>query len=206
MKYLLPLLPLLLALSSCSVWQQQGATDDDESRSLPPAPQYLGTVHQVYPAQKFALLRIIGPIPTPGTTLISHPADGSTVRMGNLVVAEDAAPRSNILAADIRSGTVASGDRVFLYRNISPPDVDEKKPAEQSNLQQSEVAPAPLSVHTAGTANTPQPAVPAAPALPPEPEKTEAVTPRPALPLPPDVPTQAPSYLQDIPSDISQWD
>ena len=48
--------------------QQQNITKDDqqnEANQAPP-PLHLGAVHQVYPAQGFALLRIIGPMPKGG--------------------------------------------------------------------------------------------------------------------------------------------
>lgn len=206
MKYLLPFLSVVMigALSCC---QQQVQPGSEEPAAQPPAPQYLGTVHQVYPSQNFALLRIIGPIPAPGTTIITHPADGSTQRMGNLVVAEDTPARSGMLVADIRSGAVLSGDRVFLYRDIALPDPNAvRKTPEQENAAPEERTPAPLSVRTSGTARpvsmpaeTANPAV-SAPIVEPLPAQP-AITP----PLPPQ-PTQAPSYLNDIPDDVSQWD
>lgn len=83
-------------------------------------PLHLGAVHQVYPQQGFALLRIIGPMPKGGTVLISHPADGSNTRIGNLIVSSEYTTRNNIIAADIRSGEVMRGDRIFQYRSINP--------------------------------------------------------------------------------------
>ena len=126
------LTPLLLAaalLSSCSVLQQQNKDQQQEEERKTPTPLYMGEVHQVYPSQNFALLRIIArPLPQAGETLITHPADGSTARMGNLVVSPDTSPNHDMIAADIRSGTVASGDLVFLYRNIAPPEENNDTP------------------------------------------------------------------------------
>ncbi len=139
--------------SGCVSWFSQkagdGETPPEEKKVLPPL--HLGAVHQVYPAQKFALLRIIGPIPAPGTTLISHPADGSTTRIGNLMVSENSSSRRGMLVADIRSGSVVSGDRVFLYRNIAVPDETdlEKARAQKNNATQGELPkPPPLRIRT----------------------------------------------------------
>lgn len=111
-----------LIQSSCSLTQQQGQTQNDsqvetEDPTQRP-PLYLGSVHQVYPERHFALLRIIGPMPAEGAVLISHPFDGTTDRIGNLCVASGQHSRNGIIAADIRSGVVMKGDRVFQYRNI----------------------------------------------------------------------------------------
>lgn len=124
-----------LLMGACQQQRQNRNDDPKAGKVLPPL--HLGAVHQVYPDQGFVLLRIIGPMPKGGTVLISHPADGSNTRVGNLVVTSDQPPKNNIIAADIRSGTVLKGDRVFMYRNIAAPD---EKPEE-----------------TEGTATTTQP-------------------------------------------------
>lgn len=123
--------PLLLStalLVSCTMELQseQGEQTEEPKITLPP-PLHLGAVHQVYPEQNFALLRLIGPVPAPGTTLISHPADGSNDRVGNLCVSQTMGSRNGIIAADIRSGTVVKGDRVFLYREIAAPEAQEQE-------------------------------------------------------------------------------
>lgn len=115
---------------SCSQMQKQErdeSTSETKEASAPP-PLYLGSVHQVYAADKFALLRIIGPLPPEGTVLITHPTDGSTSRMGNLIVSASANARNNIIAADIRAGQVAKGDRVFKYRSIAAAPIEPKEP------------------------------------------------------------------------------
>lgn len=127
-------LALVLAMacvqSSCSVLQQQKHTQADDKEEekvkiLPPL--HLGAVHQVIPERQFALLRIIGPMPKEGTVLISHPADGATDRVGNLMVSSGQHRRGNIIVADIRSGTVIKGDRVFLYRSIAAGNEEEEE-------------------------------------------------------------------------------
>lgn len=119
-------------LLSCTLQQQQGRSEQTEQAEEPkitlPPPLHLGAVHQVYPEQNFALLRMLGPVPAPGTTLISHPADGSNDRVGNLCVSQTTGSRNGIIAADIRSGTVVKGDRVFLYREIAAPESREQEP------------------------------------------------------------------------------
>lgn len=206
---------LAAVLSSCSWLQPQPKiTRETEDKKNVPAPQYLGTVQQVYPTQKFALLRIIGPIPAPGATVITHPEDGSTSRMGNLVVAKDAAPRGNILAADIRSGDVVSGDRVFLYRNIAAPDPSAPKKNADPAAPQPPAAPKPpvslAPLLPAPTTPLQEPDAPQqlpTPAAADAPEAAAPAQPASTLPQPgvPPTPTQFPGYLNDIPNDISAW-
>lgn len=118
-----------LLLCSCSMMQQQGQQNTEneqqeatEAQQKPPL--YLGSVHQVYPERQFALLRIIGPMPKEGAVLISHPFDGTADRIGNLRVASGQHSRNGIIAADIRSGVVMKGDRIFQYRNIIGDDAE----------------------------------------------------------------------------------
>ena len=167
-------------------------------------PLHLGAVHQVYPEQGFALLRIIGPVPKGGTVLISHPMDGTNSRIGNLIVSSEFATRNNIIAADIRSGTVMKGDRVFQYRNLSSAQNDEvPEDADSGNIERPILDTVPDSV-----------------IMEAEEEKLQATqessddvvvehtftTPKPevAQPSPVDTPN-VPSYLEDIPDDISGW-
>ena len=198
---------VVLCTSCSSLWTQNKPKEEETKRKTPP-PLHLGAVHQVYPAQKFALLRIIGPMPDPGTTLISHPMDGSTTRIGNLVVSENSKPRNGMLVADIRSGTVASGDRVFLYRNVAPPEQTETHaPAieKKSENTTSTPEPPPLRVRTTGTTQlqtdtdktTPADAAPI-----PEPAPVNGPS---SMPSPPSTPSSIPDYLNDIPDDINEW-
>ena len=87
---------------------------------------YVGTVDMVYPDKHFALIRVISPLPEPGTTLISHAPEGFQVRSGNLVVSEERLDPLRF-PADIRSGTVMTGDYVYAYRPLSEPKVEEPK-------------------------------------------------------------------------------
>ena len=118
---------VLFICSGCQTQTQHHGTDKtaDETKMLPPL--HLGAVHQVYPQQGFVLLRIIGPMPAPGTVLITHPADGSTSRVANLTVTADQPSRNRMIIAEIRSGHVAQGDRVFMYRNIAQPEESEEE-------------------------------------------------------------------------------
>ena len=240
MKYVTPILLVVLAcsLSSCSYLQNrffsQKATETKSERKKELPPLYLGTVHQVYPAQKFALLRIIGPVPRPGVTLISHPADGSTARMGNLCISADSSPNRGIVVADIRAGAVESGDRVFLYRNIAR---QEEKTAQTDALHDDVVTESPVVTPVAERGlpavlpSVRKPTVPtttasgysplqqggASTSAADEPRSNDGgveVTTPPASvpqgplrqPAMPNLPDKAPSYLDDIPNDINQWD
>lgn len=130
-------LTLACAQPSCSVFQQQkhaAEEEKEEEKAKIPPPLHLGAVHQVIPERNFALLRIIGPMPKEGTVLISHPADGAIDRVGNLMVSGGQHRRGNIIVADIRSGTVIKGDRVFLYRSIAAGNEEEELPQEEETV------------------------------------------------------------------------
>lgn len=202
---------------SCSQMQQNQPTTEPKSESTDKEqpPLYLGSVHQVFPKDKFALIRIIGPMPAEGDVLISHPADGSTMRMGNLIVASAGQAGRNIIAADIRGGVVAAGDFVFKYRSISsqddseeeeskpeptlltdevsidepfrPRDVQEKIERVRKEAESAIPEPAPYETQEAGA--EPSSSEPAAPILPPDP------------PFP-----TGPGKLDDIPDTINDWD
>ena len=188
-------LAVSLLCVGCQQQRQHGssATDTPEQKVLPPL--HLGAVHQVYPEQGFALLRIIGPIPSPGTVLISHPADGSNTRIGNLVVTADQPSRNRIIAAQIRSGSLVKGDRIFMYRNIAQP---EEKPEEEV---------VPTETFLPQEKDTPAESTPVIPSAPQSliPEETEEI-PEPAKPTTPAVPQDTPEHIFDIPDNFDDWD
>lgn len=217
MKHFLCLISLMTAalLGSCSLLQQQAAPSQKEKQAKVLPPMYLGEVHQVYPSQGFALLRIIGPMPKPGVTLITHPVDGTTARMGNLAISEDSTPRNGLVVADIRAGSVVSGDRVFLYRNISPGDDPEEtplpKPAPARAAEDAAPSTPPMRVN-ATRDDLAQPAPQPAPIPEPAAASAEQETPPATSPhLPsgpivlPSTPDTPPAYLNDIPDDVNQW-
>ncbi len=197
---------------SCSSWWAQNKPQKPEEKKTPP-PLHLGAVQQVYPGQKFALLRIIGPLPGPGTTLISHPADGSTSRIGNLMVAENSKPRNGMVVADIRSGNVVSGDRVFLYRNVAEPEQPGRGVTPPSLAETGAFSERQSSTLQTGTGNAPLPqAAPTQePAMPTAPEPAKLPTgPDPnvapdSMPAPTSAPSATPDYINDIPDDINGW-
>lgn len=193
-------------LASCSLLQQQEgkSESEQEEKVVIPPPLHLGAVHQVYPEQGFALLRMLGPVPAPGTTLISHPADGSNDRVGNLCVANATGSRNGMIAADIRSGTVVKGDRIFLYREIAPPE-----PQEQDDD-------VPADADTSGDDtvitedNSPIRPDAALPTPEPEPQQVDTTvlpednTPAPAPSV--NTPDGIPDSIRDIPDSINDWD
>lgn len=212
-KKLLPVFcATVLMLTACQQQQQQKAEAEEEVAAVKtPPPLHLGAVHQVYPEQNFALLRIIGPMPGPGVTLITHPPDGSTDRIGNLVISTGQPTRNNIVAADIRSGTVVKGDRVFRYRNIAEPVGKEQETPMPATEENSDDMPYPTAAATVA-APTPREVIP-------EDENstggdtiietvdTPATDSRPTAIQPAASGTiTAPDYLNDIPDDINKWD
>lgn len=216
-KPLILLLAPLLLLGSCQQQQQPQAQaeEQEEQKSKVPPPLHLGAVHQVYPEQNFALLRIIGPMPGPGVTLITHPADGSNSRIGNLVISTGQPTRNNIIAADIRSGTVVRGDRVFRYRNIASytePSQD-TEPGQEDMAETVTAADTSMLQEEAELVSNMRDEDFPEPVLNREDDDTQDTVveeePEPSVPVTPASPTPqhaAPSYLNDIPDDISQWD
>lgn len=212
-------LALMLALvgmqSSCSVFQQQeqsAAADKEEEKTKIPPPLHLGAVHQVIPERNFALLRIIGPMPREGTVLISHPADGAVDRMGNLIVSGGQHRRGNIIVADIRSGTVIKGDRVFLYRSIAE-SAEEEIPEEETEITEesdtlvdngSEEA-LPDFNNTAAVSDVGS--SPFATEMPqPRQEQPQDTRDEQEIPAPPEQSGGIPDKLQDIPDTLDGWD
>lgn len=211
---------LVLATPSCSWFGQQHEPQEKAAHKEPP-PIYLGTIDQVYPEKNFALVRLIAPMPEAGTTLISHPADGSMGRVGNLSVSRERVD-SQRLAADIRGGTVVRGDYVFAYRPLSEPDARTQEVPEESAAASDETGddtPLPEGEGLAPAGPMPGIAGPLAPVA--APASSPASSPAPAgilslpeVPLPPaggaGVPTapsptgpraprKAPASLNDIP-------
>ena len=221
------LLPLLLLLGcalqfSCSQNQQQPkeGTGSQTAAEKTPPPLYMGTMHQVFPDDKFVLVRMIAPRPAEGTVLITHPGDGSSVRVGNLVVSSAQHTGSSIIAADIRAGVVMNGDLVFQYRNIAAaPIKEEEEPEQESEIftlsgEQIDLGYVPPEVKARREKlarlreqenNTPaEPTEPATPEAPPAPsfvpeEEDNAPTPDFAIP-------QGLPKLDDVPDTIGEWD
>lgn len=212
MKRYLPVFLLALgcglALTSCSQILQQQNKPDTEEETTPeiPPPLYLGSVHQVFPDDKFALLRIIGPMPTEGTVLITHPTDGSTERIGNLIVSSAQHARNNIIAADIRAGVVIKGDRVFKYRSIASAPIEEEEP-EPFTMSGTEIDVGYTPPEIKDNIQESQVSTEETPVEEPAPEQAEtgilpaAAPPVPAIPAPP-----ASGKFDDIPDNISDWD
>lgn len=221
---MLPVLVALLCAGCESWWTTNQNQPSEESKPKEPPPLYLGTVQQVYPAQKFVLLRIIGPMPSSGSTLISHPADGSSSRIANLRVSPDSSPRNGMLVADVRAGVAAVGDRVFLYRDISEAPSGDSSPGDPSsdgspryvppvptvNPDRSSVTTPPQEPPTAPDSSTTEQSSPAAAASPSDGQQPpqQPVSPdadsAPGSP-PADSEQDVPSYLKDIPDDVSGW-
>ncbi len=216
------LLCTTLLTSSCLQQQQPQQQEEQTEKSTQPRvvpPLHLGAVHQVYPEQGFALLRIIGPMPAPGATLITHPANGSTERIGNLCISAQRPSRDGIVAADIRSGTMVKGDRVFLYRNISQNTSDDviaaERPAELPGAEESAAGEPLNNLHAGEGPEEETFSFEDAPALDAGEAEHEVSTTVLPLSVPaapgsdpgaPGVPAKAPDYLDSIPDNIDDWD
>ncbi len=219
MKRLLPIILLALVSClqfSCSQLQQQQEKQEEpikeEITAAIPPPLYLGTVHQIFPADKFALLRIIGPVPKEGTVLITHPADGTTERVGNLIVSSAQHARGNIIAADIRAGLVMKGDRIFLYRSITA-EAEETEEPEPFTLTDTEIdvgyTPPEIKEKLQQVSTTTAPAPEPATGLTETPfenthTETESSIPEP-IPSTPAI-QSTPGKFDDIPDTLDGWD
>lgn len=165
----------------------------------------MGSVHQVFPVDKFALLRIIGPIPPEGTVLITHPADGSADRIGNLIVSSAQHARNNIIAADIRAGQVVKGDRVFKYRSIAAAPIEEEEPVPFTLTDtEIDVGYTPPEIKEKIQQATEPAEEPIAPT--PSPAAATTVLPEnePTVPNIPEIPPH--NKFDDIPDTIGGWD
>lgn len=157
-----------MLLVACSTTQKVEKTE--------PPPLYIGTVDRVFPAQNYVLIRLIGPIPQPGMTLITHAPEGPEVRTANLSVTSERVGNIRI-PADIRSGSVLTGDYAFAYRKLgSAPQ------ATDGEVQSPDSATAPEAPKTADSATSPTP-------LPniPQPQSTADI-PKPEWLTPADLP------------------
>ena len=198
-----------LAAAACQNAQEKRHITEAEReaamRKTPP-PLHLGAVHQVFPEKHFALLRIIGPLPQEGAVLITHPPDGATDRMGNLRVSSAQNSRSNIIAADIRSGTVIKGDRVFMYRTIAPiEDEEEQTPAEEEGTPAAstdETLPEAPQPELPEPAALPRPDIPEPAAEEPESKSVETTV----LPEQDGANTPDIKLIQDVPDTIHGWE
>ena len=186
---------VLMASLSCQS-QPQHQTEGAETKTeetLPPL--HLGAVHQVYPQQGFVLLRIIGPLPAPGTVLITHPADGSRARVSNLIVTADQPSRNRMIIAEIRSGNVAQGDRVFMYRTLAQPVEKPDEVVEQIPTE----APIPTEKTPESILNDVEDI---SEKLPEGVEDVTVTEPK----KKPHKETKTPDHIFDIPDNIDDWD
>ena len=211
-QHLFPLLILLscqLIAPSCQQQQQQQADQPAPQKEEAPPPLYLGTIHQVFPADNFALVRIIGPRPAEGTVLVTHPQNGSADRVGNLLVSSAMHARNSIIAADIRAGVVMKGDRVFRYRSIAAQEEQsEEEPPEATNLSGSEIdlGYTPPHIKEKLESDIARDNQNNEPAYTDE-EDTAATSIQPDVPVPePVLDTPEHNKFDDIPDNISDWD
>lgn len=189
------------ALASC-FWQGEASSAKEKGKGETPPPQYIGTVDQVFPDRHFALIRLVGPQQLPGTTLITHPLDGSGSRVGNLSVSSERLDPW-CLVADIRGGTVVKGDVVYVYSPLQSPDARKQETKEEENEVNLKDVPLPGSSDVlSGEDEMISPA---------EDESNGAteVDPAPSVPAPitpsTDAPRKAPATLDDIPNTIDEF-
>lgn len=180
-------------LVSC-FWQGEKLDPKEKSKEETPPPQYIGTVEQVYTDRHFALIRLVGPQQSPGTTLITHPLDGSNSRVGNLSVSSERLD-SWCLVADIRGGTVVKGDVVYVYRPLQAPDARKQETTGDEEEVSNDV---PLPETSDVLSGDKEEVIPS---NEDEMNGTSEVVPAPVVP-PAESPRKAPNTLDDIPDTI----
>ncbi len=209
-------LPLLL-LACQNQTSPDGATTEPV-KTKKPAPIYIGTIQQVYPDHNFALVRLARMVPKVGTTLISHPADGTNLRLGNLCVSAEKIDNSvsRMIAADIRGGTVVRGDAVYIYDNVlaqrpKTQTVTDDIISEETPLSTDDAAF--LKDPVAAVAEKQQPYEQSEDTTPPWFEEDTSSTPAPAISSPEKLPDSKkrpdptlPSFIEDIPDRIEDWE
>lgn len=185
---------MLFATVGCQQQKGNAGRDAEQMENVQP-PLHLGAVHQVYPDQGFALLRMIGPVPRAGAVLVTHPANGEPTRIANLIVTSDQPTKNRFIAAEIRSGTPMQGDRVFMYRNIAHPV---EKPAEEEQADTSTPTGVPGPVTPVFQPETPQDFAPVIEeTIVEEDETPERTAPK---------QHETPKHILDIPDNIDDWD
>ncbi len=150
-------------------------------------------------------------MPREGTVLITHPADGSADRVGNLIVSSAQHARNNIIAADIRAGVVMKGDRVFQYRSIAAAPIEEEEPEPftmtDTDIDVGYTPPAIKEKMEAAMSDAagpaPSPVVPEDDSIPSG-ETTVLPTEEPVAPAVPEITPRG--RFDDIPDNISDWD
>ncbi len=203
-------MPLLLL--ACQNQSSPVESTRKTSKKTNPKPIYIGTVQQVYPDHNFALVRLARMVPKAGTTLISHPADGTNLRLGNLTVSAEKINNSvsRMIAADIRGGTVVSGDAVYIYENIIPNDAKKQEVADEIALKENDFFEDPIAAvaEVQAEAQDTEEQVPAW-----LDENETAPAPAPAITSPTPVPAKKttsdpalPSFIKDIPDRIEGWE
>lgn len=196
-------LPLLLF--ACQSQTTPDAADPQKAGKKVPKPIYIGTIYQVYPAHNFALVRLARDVPKVGVTLISHPADGSNLRLGNLCVSAEKVDNtvSRMIAADIRSGTVMRGDAVYIYMDLTAqaPRTQADPAATPADAPAPAATPAPVGAGASPLASpdatTPSPS--ATPTPPWMADGAASVSPTPAAPTTPAASPATPSNSGSAP-------
>ncbi len=213
-RFFICALPLLLLACQNQTSPDGGEKEPTEEKK--PAPIYIGTIQQVYPDHNFALVRLARMVPKTGTTLISHPADGSNLRLGNLCVSAEKIDHSvsRMIAADIRGGTVVRGDAVYIYDNVLA-----QRPKKQVVEEETDPIDGGSSFFVDPITAATEKQVPADPSedtTPPWFEEDSSPTipaPAPAVTTPTTRPASKskpdptlPSFIEDIPDRIEDWD
>ncbi|MFI3244318.1 MAG: hypothetical protein R3Y56_08710 [Akkermansia sp.] len=209
------ILSLPLLLLACQNQTSPDGSSDDPQEEKKPAPIYIGTIQQVYPDHNFALVRLARMVPKTGTTLISHPADGTNLRLGNLCVSAEKIDNSvsRMIAADIRGGTVVRGDAVYIYDNVLA-----QRPKKQVITEDTPITAEDaefLADPVASVAHKQEAVQEGDDITPPwfEEDSSVAPIPAPAITAPNKLPAgtkksdpSLPSFIEDIPDRIEEWD
>ncbi len=111
------LIPMFFALGACSLFRQNDADSGaNEPKPAKEGPELLGRIASVSPDRRFVLIQSYGSWDREAGAILT--TRGEDDRVANLLVTGESLGR--FAAADIQSGTVATGDAVYSLHIPSP--------------------------------------------------------------------------------------
>jgi hypothetical protein len=112
------LIPMMFALGACSLFDREEADSGEKEPEPAKGPELVGRIASVSPDRRFVLIQSYGPWEREAGAILT--ARGEDDRVANLLVTGESMGR--FAAADIQSGTVATGDAVYSLHTPKPPE------------------------------------------------------------------------------------
>ncbi|HSP43080.1 MAG TPA: hypothetical protein VLO11_09430 [Luteolibacter sp.] len=109
---------MIFALGACSLFEREEADSGEKEREPVKGPELVGRIASVSSDRRFVLIQSYGPWKRAAGAILT--ARGEDDRVANLLVTGESMGR--FAAADIQSGTVATGDAVYSLHTPAPPE------------------------------------------------------------------------------------